>query len=792
MNIRTFITMLLTVTATTVAVAVTPVLSLPMEMDSEHQVTDTISWHSYTVRGKHACSVPAAIGNGLRTDGYSSYVQIPLSNYELSTSQLTISLLTACQTYPMMNANEADNKMAAIISCLDDSKKQGFAFYLFSQGKFGFSIYINGEKKTITPSTFFPQYEWVHLCATVDGESGTIALYQNGQKVASNSYAQGTITPMTGNLFLGKSYKDVLAGQFYLNTYNGILDDIQIYNAVLSESEIQDLANVNYQLSTVNSLNYPQNEYFADINRPRHHAMPASNWMNESHGMTYSDGRYHVFFQKNANGPYMARLHWGHVSSPDLCNWTEERIALVPGKSYDIKGCWSGCVFSDEAITGGNPYILYTGVDNGRATINLASPQDSTLILWNKSSLNPVINGTPAGYSADFRDPYFFRSGDEAYCIVGTSRGGVASTSLHRYNASTGVFDYTGYPFFTGSDVERCGSFFEMPNMTRMDDRWLFTATPLGTAHGVRTIYYVGSVNEDGTFLTDQSEPLTVELPGFARDGYGLLSPTIYQHNGKTLVLGIVPDKLATSINYNLGYAHTLSLPREWSLAPDGTLIQRPYEGLQALRSDTSVTIDAQTLSGDLSLEPVSGREIEVRAQFVVAEAAFGIKFLTNDAGRGCRVYYDPATARITLDCSNLTRRVNDQGVFDGIYTSELPATVQAGDTMTLHLFFDHSVLDLFINDRWASSVRIFPTSESSVGVSLFADDATPLLGAEAWTMRPGEADFPPEPLPEPTDLQEEISTVNGQLSTVKVLRDGHILVLRGDDTYTLLGEKIE
>ena len=789
MNIRTFITMLLTVTATTVAVAVTPVLSLPMELDSENGVTDTITWHSYYVRGKHACSVPALIGNGLRTDGYSSYVSIPLSNYNLSTSQLTISLVTACQTYPMMNANEADNKEAAIISCLDDSKKQGFAFFLYSQGRYGFSIYINGQKKTITATTLFPQYEWVHLCATVDGESGAITLYRNGQKVASTSSAQGTITPMTGNLFLGKSYKDVVSGQFYLNTYNGILDDIQIYNAVLSESEIQALANINCQLSTIN---YPQNEYFADINRPRHHAMPASNWMNESHGMTYSDGRYHVFFQKNANGPYMARLHWGHVSSPDLCNWTEERIALVPGKNYDIKGCWSGCVFSDEAITSGNPYILYTGVDNGRATINLASPEDSTLILWNKSSKNPVINGTPSGYSADFRDPYFFRSGDDAYCIVGTSRGGVASTSLHRYNASTGVFDYTGYPFFTGSDVARCGSFFEMPNMTEMGDRWLFTATPLGTSQGVRTIYYVGSVNPDGTFLTEQTEPLTVELPGFARDGYGLLSPTIYQRDGKTIVLGIVPDKLATSINYNLGYAHTLSLPREWSLDTDGTLIQRPYEGLQALRSDTSVAIDAQSLSGELSLDPVSGREIEVRAQFVVAEDAFGVKILASEGGRGCKVYYNPASSQLIVDCSALTRRVNDQGVFNGIYASELPATIQAGDTMTLHLFFDHSVLDLFINDRWASSVRIFPTSELSVGVSLFADGATPLVSAEAWTMLPGEADFPPEPLPEPTDLQEEISTVNYQLSTNKVFRDGRILIERDKDIYTLLGEKLE
>lgn len=76
-----------------------------------------------------------------------------------------------------------------------------------------------------------------------------------------------------------------------------------------------------------------------------------------------------------------------------------------------------------------------------------------TGVVIDKAANNPVISGTPAGYSADFRDPYFFRSGNEAYCIVGTSRDGVASTSLHQYNASTGVFDYTGRPFYTGAGL---------------------------------------------------------------------------------------------------------------------------------------------------------------------------------------------------------------------------------------------------------------------------------------------------------------------------------------------------
>ena len=626
-----------------------------------------------------------------------------------------------------------------------------------------------GEKKTLSPAALFPKQEWVHLCATIDAASGSIVLYQNGQQVAS-SYAKGTINTPSGNLYIGKSTTDVKSGQFYLNTYNGAIDELNV-------------SILNSQFSILNSLNIPASHWASDITRPRHHAMPAANWMNESHGMTYADGKYHVFFQKNGNGPYMSRLHWGHVSSPDLCNWTEERIAIAPERAYDIKGCWSGCVFSDQAITHGEPWILYTGVSNARATINMASPVDEGLDTWTKATNNPVINGTPEGYSADFRDPYFFRSGNDAYCIVGTSRNGVASTSLHKYNPSTKVFDYTGTPFFTGANAGQCGTFFEMPNVTPMENnKWLFTATPLGTSLGVRTIYYVGSINSNGTFQTTQSAPKTVELTGMARDGYGLLSPTIYQHDGKTIALGIVPDKLSGNQNYSMGWAHTLSFPREWSIDAQGELVQKPYSGLAALRSETMVTKDEQTLNGDLPLDPVKGFEIEVEASFTVGTSPFGIKLLQAANGTACKVFFNPSTNMFTIDCSAIGRKVNDEGVFNGVYSSGLPVSISAGQTMKIHLFFDHSILDIFINDRWATSVRVFPTSASATGVSLFAEGATTLQSASAWTMQPVDE----------TDPFQAIGNVQSDhVPCTKVIEKGTLYLIYESAKYDVRGVRV-
>lgn len=754
-------------------------MSFPMEMDSEGEVTETVSGKTYAVRGRHGENVPAIAGSGLRTDGYSAFVQVPMGGYSLSTQTLTVSLWTACQSYPMMNINEAEDKEAAILSCLDDNKKEGFAFFLYSQGRYGFSCYVNGEKKTLSPPALFGQYEWVHLCATIDAASGSIVLYRNGRQVASG-YGKGTFNRPSGNLCIGKSTTDVKSGQFYLNTYNGIIDEVEIYNEVLSANEVQARFSALEDRSGELSMNMPASHWASDINRPRHHAMPSSNWMNESHGMVYANGRYHLFFQKNGNGPYMARLHWGHLSSADLCDWQEERIALVPGKAYDIKGCWSGCVFTDETVTHGEPWILYTGVNNAKAAISLATPADEDLSVWNKAAYNPVIAGTPAGYSADFRDPYFFRNGDNAYCIVGTSVDGVSSASLHVYNPSTGGFDYTGRPFFTGSNSSQCGTFFEMPNLTPMGDgRWLFTATPLGTSLGVRTVYYVGTIADDGTFRTTQTAPKTVELPGLARDGYGLLSPTILQQDGKTIAMGIVPDKLSASANYQSGWAHTLSFPREWSLDAQGELVQKPYEGLKALRSETTVSIPAQSLNGILPLTPVSGRAIEVEASFTVGENPFGVRILENANGDACQIRFDPQANRFVVDFAAIGHKDNDNGFFNGVYASGMPVAIQAGETMKIHLFFDHSVLDLFINDRWATSVRIFPSSSSATGVSLFAEGETMLQAASAWTMRDNGSGT--------QDIVSPAATLPSAKST-KVLRNGLLLIERDGKTYNAQG----
>lgn len=697
-------------------------------------IRESVSGERFAVEGNFApADVDGAVGKALVFDGYTSRVDARLGNIlgENATA-MTVSMWVALPCYPIIQIDTQTTEMTAIASCLDTESKTGFGFFIGFDGKYSFRTYVSGWPVRIDVDRSLPVYQWNHLVAVVNTAERSVKLYNNGEEVGSGK-ANGTLSFSACDFYMGQGRESRMSGSFELMSFNGLIDDISIWNQALAVSDFNTEKPENEP-----NLNIPASRFADEILRPRFHGMPAAGWTNECHGMYYADGRYHLFFQKNADGPYMARLHWGHISSENLYDWREERIALAPGDWYDIKGCWSGCVFSDEEITGGKPNILYTAVDYAKATIAQAVPDDVNLETWSKLSSNPIINGRPSGLSDDFRDPYFFRKDDNAYIIVGSSKGGVGTTTLHKYNPTTGRWSNDGDLFFSGTSASREGTFWEMPNITPMPDgRWLFTVTPLGSSQGVRTLYWTGDISDEGKFVPDSysSTPRLLEMN--SREGFGLLSPTVYRQGDKTIALGIVPDKLPSASNWKLGWAHCYSLPREWSLADDGSLIQRPFAGLEGLRTDVSFSRTDFSLNGTLELGNVKGRELELQGIFEVGTDAFGFNIFSNGSDAAV-ISYNPTSGEIIADFSNLSRLQNDNGVYDGVYRCPLPQRPAQGEQLKLNIFVDHSILDIFVNDRWATSVRVFPTDADADGVEVFANSATKVKELKSWVLSVG------------------------------------------------------
>ncbi len=456
-----------------------------------------------------------------------------------------------------------------------------------------------------------------------------------------------------------------------------------------------------------------------DQRRPAYHFTPPANWLNDPNGLIRWNDRYHVFYQYNPAGPFHNTIHWGHAVSDDLVHWEDEPVALAPTPGGpDQHGCWSGCAVDDD----GTATILYTGGKDRSQLPCLATTRDPDLCRWDKHGENPVIEQPPPElnvvetehWEAEFRDHSVWREGDTWYQLIGTGVDGTGGAVLLYTSEDLQDWTYEG-PLLVG-DAEY-GPVWECPELLDLGEKQLLHVS---NYEDVR--YFLGEL--DGTqFCVDRQGVL---------DHGDFYAPQSLQDGARSLTWAWLPEACDLDAQWDAGWSGALSLPRVFSLGPGGRLRQSPAEETTSLRERRLAGPESLVLDSERRTLDASGRILELELDVALGDATAFELTVFESPGSEERTpirYTHEGELRVERAASSQDHRATTD-------TQRMTVTPH-DEALSLQVFLDGSVIELYANQRHCLTSRVYPTRSDSTGLSVRAEGGQATVESlSVWRLR--------------------------------------------------------
>jgi hypothetical protein len=186
----------------------------------------------------NAIFVDGKFGYGLEFSGsYDSYVEVPHNDSLTPSYAITISLWAKV-------LNSSGGYASLIYKAGEEPTSVGFrdriySLWSHSQG-LHFTSTPDGASSQIqcnSPSDLYGLDEFVHFAGVIDTANHTMTIYFNANMVQNCSYF--------GDKIRGGNYPLRIGGHFHTLfdqfNFNGVIDEVRIYNRALSETEIREL-----------------------------------------------------------------------------------------------------------------------------------------------------------------------------------------------------------------------------------------------------------------------------------------------------------------------------------------------------------------------------------------------------------------------------------------------------------------------------------------------------------------------------------------------------------------------
>ncbi len=440
------------------------------------------------------------------------------------------------------------------------------------------------------------------------------------------------------------------------------------------------------------------------------------------------DGVYHLHYILQHPWKDGRSFSFVHVTSTDMLHWKWETTKLQP--SFTGHGMFSGTGFLTKD---GRPAAIYHGQGSGRNQIAIA--KDGKLTEWEKPFPVDVRNADGTEAKINHWDPDCFLVGDTYYAISGGENPPLFESKDMKTWTLVGDFLAHDMP-----DVAR-GEDISCPNFFRIGDKWML----LCISHDLGCRYYIGQFDE----RTKKFVPEKHARMNWRRENQSLFSRESWRVDFFAPESVLTPDgrrvmwAWCSTIDRSDGKMSELtiqSLPRELSLFEDGNLRMRPIRELETLRYEP---VAAENLAVEhidrtlLAERSPKGKKIadlsdsaEIRITIDREEAErklFGFTVFADGQGGGLPIVFRPETGALRLGTTEAPFSI-----------AELPA----GEHVTLRIFVDRHIVEVFVNDRQAM-IGHYRDYAGRTALNAFSVGApTKIRKVETWKLKPTNAGF--------------------------------------------------
>jgi beta-fructofuranosidase len=450
----------------------------------------------------------------------------------------------------------------------------------------------------------------------------------------------------------------------------------------------------------------------ADPTRPVYHFLPPAQWMNDTCGGIKYKGWYHVFYQLNPYGDQWANIHWGHARSTDMVYWEHLPPALAPLPN-EVR-CNSGCVTINRE---GMPLIFYTSVLSGAPRQHCAATGDDDLLTWKRHPANPILtldnHGGPR-FGGGWSDCYIFEHAQRTFMVIGVEHFG-DQVAVPLYEAQNSAYTKWSYRGLLFQAPRRKIRNMEVPIFFKLGAKWVLLYHPSGP-----TEYAIGDFDLKSLRFEPQKRGILVYHQPSKTEGVscdrGFCAPHVFfDDDSRCIMYGWI-----SGFKDGRGWNGCMALPRVLSLDTDGLPLQRPVSELRKLR-DKHLRLENLTLdSAGHVLQNTSGDTLEILMTFEPKGAKhFGLKVRRSHDGKNAVIISSDGR---TLDAA-------------GTKTPLLLNEVQK--TLTLHVFLDRSVLEVFADNGRTCVAKVVYPPEHDLGIELFALDGKAVVKSlDVWEMK--------------------------------------------------------